>query len=219
MVMALETLDCFPVFGGVDPAVRAALSARLVEQQAARQSVVFREGDSCLGLYLLFSGRVKLSRHSSDGRELAIAVLRRGDIFDLTAIFDDGPHVATARAVDASTLLFLAKDTLLELTEQHASLVSALLTSVFGDLRRMTDLVEQVGGKSVSARLAALLLARTGDGVHIVLDLSQGEVAALVGTRREVLSRTLGKLERDGILRVAYPQITILDSDRLRRLV
>jgi CRP-like cAMP-binding protein len=92
------------------------------------------------------------------------------------------------------------------------------LASVFGALRQLTGLVEQVSGKSVTARLASFLLAQTSDGKQIFLDISQREVAALVGTRREVLSRALGKLEKEGILQVAYPQITVLDKERLRLL-
>jgi CRP-like cAMP-binding protein len=115
-------------------------------------------------------------------------------------------------------LHFITKADLLGMTAHYPILASTLLATVFGTLRQLTGLVEQVSGKSVTARLASFLLAQTADDKGICLDISQREVAALVGTRREVVSRALGKLEKDGILQVIYPQITILDGERLRRI-
>ncbi len=218
MTITEDDVLFYPVLSQLPPAIVSDIKSRLRETRVKRRLFVFREGDACDSLYLLRQGRVKVSKSSSDGRELAIAILRAGDFFDIAPIFDDGPQMVSAQALDDLRLHVLGKADLLRLAAQYPSLASTLLASVFSTLRQLTGLVEQVSGKSVTARLASFLLAQTSDGKRIYLDISQREVAALVGTRREVLSRALGKLEKDGILNVTYPQITILDSERLRRL-
>jgi CRP/FNR family transcriptional regulator len=214
-----QVLRQFPLLARLSPAILTEIQGCLVEISCARRSFIFREGDPCRGLYFLHRGRVKLLKRSSDGRELAIAILRPGDIFDPAPIFDDGPQMVTAQALDPVSLRFLSKDDVVRLATCHAELATALLTSVFDTLRQLTNLVEQISVKTVTARLAAYLLAQATDGTsQIHLDISQRELAALMGTRREVLSRTLGKLERDGILQVRYPTIMIVDRERLRHL-
>jgi CRP/FNR family transcriptional regulator len=217
MTTAYDT-RLFPLFSHLPHDLVCQVQARLVERTAARHHFVFKEGDPCEGLFLLTRGRVKLSRNSADGRELALAILHPGDHFDVAPIFDNGPQMMSAQALDDVSMVLIPKADLLALAERHPGLASTLLATVFGALRQLTDLVEHVSTKSVTGRLAEFLLEASPDGRSVVLDISQRDIAALVGTRREVVSRALGRLERDGILHVMYPRITILDAARLRRL-
>jgi len=211
-------VQSFRVFAGIAPETAQAIQNSLVERAVARGAAVFREGDRCEGLFLLAKGRVKLLKTSYDRHELALAIIHEGDSFDLGPVFDDGPQCLSAWAIDGATLYVLPKDDVLRLADDHADMAVALLTGAFGLLQQLTRLVEHVSSRSVTARLALFLLDRAAHDEHVALDISQREVAALLGTRREVMARALARMRQDGILSAGYPRLTILDRNRLSYL-
>lgn len=218
MTIKVEDVRSYHVFRNLSPASLAEVQARLAERTIARNRPVFHEGDLCDSLFLLRRGRVKVFKTSADRRTLALAILHPGDHFDITPIFDGGLHMLSAQALDDVSVHIISKADLLELTVRRPDLAAALLTAVLGALRRLTGVVAQVSHQSVVCRLASFILEQVPTSGPVRLDITQRELAELLGTWREVVSRALGRLEKDGILHVSYPLIDILDRERLQSL-
>lgn len=219
MAVTVEDVAFYRIFNGLAETPLLDIAAHLSARAFARGAFVYRETEPCAGFFLLKQGRVKLSRMSSDGREQAISIVPPGDHFGFIAVFDEGPYAVSAQALDDVVVHFMSRTDLLDLTARHSQLASALLTTTFDYLHRLASLVEQLSSQSVTGRLAAYLLEQAPAGGPVRLGVSQSQLAALVGTRREVVSRALARLQKDGILHIRYPEIRILDLARLREML
>jgi CRP-like cAMP-binding protein len=191
----------------------AALASIAAPARHPAGSLIQIEGDQADVMYIVARGRVKIARIGANGREQVMNVIPAGGHFNTVPIFDDGPCPANAEALDDVELLALPREALLGVVERHPPLALALLKEFTGRLRHLVNLVDELALHSVQGRLAGLLLAQAeaaGRG-EIAPPLTQAEMAARLGTVREMVGRTLKNLEALGLIALERGQIAILD--------
>ncbi|MGH3509876.1 MAG: Crp/Fnr family transcriptional regulator [Nocardioidaceae bacterium] len=212
------------LFHELDDEASEALRASMTESHLRRGEVLFHEGDAGDKLYVVTDGKVKLGRTSSDGRENLLAILGPGQMFGELSLFDPGPRSATVTAVTDTTLASLSHEDLLRWLDGRPAVARALLAQLAGRLRRANDVVADLVFSDVPGRVAKALLdladrfGRTADdGVHVHHDLTQEELAQLVGASRETVNKALADFASRGWLRLEPRSVVIMDIDRLAR--
>lgn len=204
-----------------DPTLRV-IAARAVERRFQKDEVLFLAGEPAHGLYVIVEGSVRAFRESPDGREQIIHVERAGATIAEVPVFDDGHYPSTVAAEEDTRALFLDKRDVRQLCLQHPRIALAALRVLAGRLRRCAELVEELSLKEVGQRVAHFLLAeakrtgqRTKNGIVINLTQTNQQIAARVGTVREIISRVFSRLQHDGLIAVEDRQVTILNEAAL----
>jgi CRP/FNR family transcriptional regulator len=214
----LASLRQVPYLSTLEDDAAANLASKVVQRSFARGHILFLEEQPCEGLYVVTSGRVKVFKVSPQGRELVLNVLGPGDAFNEVAVLDGGPNPASAATMTPSTLLILAREPLLELIGRHPPLAQSVIEHLASRTRHLVSRVEDLSFRTVSGRLARLLLEESDSTSRLPRSWTHEEIASRLGTAREVISRTLGRMESLGILRRERHQLIILDPDALDRL-
>jgi CRP-like cAMP-binding protein len=219
-----EGLSKAPLFAALDDDASAALRATMHEVDVPRGQTLFDEGDPGDRLYVVTHGKIKLGRTSPDGRENLLAVLGPGEMFGELSLFDPGPRTATATAVTDSTLIGLGHDDLQPWLTGRPEVAAQLLGALARRLRRTNEAMADLVFSDVPGRVAKQLLdlARrfgvpTDDGVRVTHDLTQEELAQLVGASRETVNKALADFASRGFLRLEARAVVILDIERLSR--
>jgi CRP-like cAMP-binding protein len=207
------------LFGSLADEELRALAARAVERTLAREEVLFIAGEEASGLYVVVSGAVRAFRAGPDGREQVIHTEGGGATLAELPVFDDGTYPATAVADEESVVLFLAKGDVQAVCLEHPKITLAALKMLAGRLRRHAELVEALSLREVGQRLANLLLTeakahgeRLEKGVAFDLLMTNGQIAARVGSVREVVSRALTRLQQDDLIVIENRRVTIPDE-------
>jgi CRP/FNR family transcriptional regulator len=210
------------LFGGLDDAALGTLAAHAVERRYERDEVLFLAGDEARGLYVVVEGAVRAFRESADGREQVIHVERAGATVAEVPAFDDGPFPSTVAAEEPTSVLFIDKRDVRRLCLEHPQIGLAALKVLAGRLRRCAELVETLSLREVGQRLARFLLAearakgtRDGRGFRLKLTHTNQQIAARVGSVREVVSRALARLQQDGLVIHEGRALTIPDERKL----
>jgi len=205
-----------------EPELQALAEASQVKQYS-KGEVIFLEGDRCPGLYVVHSGAVKIFKTSAGGREQVLMMERPGNSVAELPVLDDGPYPASAMTVEDSTLLLIPKADFHRLCRQHPDLALALIRSLAGRFRRLVRLDEGLAFLEVGQRLARFLLEKaaqegrlTAEGTQFPLDLTHQELAAQIGTVRELVSRTLTRFQEQRIISIKDRTVLIRDPERLR---
>jgi CRP-like cAMP-binding protein len=191
-----------------------AIQARAQQQKLGARKIIINENAPFTGLHIISSGQIKLCKVSG-AREQILEILYAGDVLDPIPLFDNGGHAVTAKTMSPATLYFLPVDAAQEILPQCPALVNALLNIVSIRLRKLASLANDLAFKDVSARVCHALLEQSSNGDALAQSLSRQDLAALVGTSREVAWRALKKLERDGLIAIHGQQIRILDAPAL----
>ena len=219
-----DVLRQAPLFSALDDEAAAALRSSLSTVKLRRGEVLFHEGDSGDKLYIVLDGKVKLGRTSSDGRENLLAILGPGQMFGELSLFDPGPRSATVTAVTDASFYSLAHDDLLRWLDGRPGVARGLLAQIAGRLRKANDVNADLVFSDVPGRVAKALLdlasrfGRTADdGVHVHHDLTQEELAQLVGASRETVNKALADFASRGWVRLEPRSVVLLDVDRLQR--
>jgi CRP-like cAMP-binding protein len=216
MVIELQALRMIPEFSALADAELAYVQQVTRERQVRRGEVLFLEGDPGEQLYYIKSGRVKVFKTSADGKEQVLRIFQAGETFNEVPIFDGGPNPASAMVLEKGIVYVLHRDDIRHLLSEHSAIALSVIQVLAGRLRYMVGLVEDLSFKHVSARVAKALLhqseAAEGKTAH---RLTQQELAALVGTAREVVGRALKAFEQEGVIDLEQGRITILNRERL----
>ncbi|WP_017539487.1 MULTISPECIES: Crp/Fnr family transcriptional regulator [Nocardiopsis] len=219
-----EVLRKAPLFEALDEEGAAALRASVSEVRLGRGQTLFGEGDEGDRLYVVLSGKVKLTRAAVDGRENLLAVLGPSEMFGELSLFDPRPRTASAVAVTDTVLAGLGHDDLRPfiVSQPHVSL--QLLKALAARLRRTNDVMSDLVFTDVPGRVAKQLLeladkfGKEGeDGLHVHHDLTQEELAQLVGASRETVNKALAEFALRGWLRIEAKAVVLLDVERMRR--
>lgn len=214
-----------PLFASLDDSAAAALKATMFQTTVARGETVFAEGESGDRLFVVLEGKVKLSQTSGDGREQVMAVLGRGDMFGELSLFDPGTRTSTATAVTDTVLLGLSQRDLRPWLTGRPEVAEALLQALAQRLRRTNEARADLVFSDVPGRVAKALLELSDkfgeeqpDGSRLVAhDLTQEELAQLVGASRETVNKSLADFAQRGWLRLEARSVILLDVDRLVR--
>lgn len=222
--MDTDVLRQAPLFSALDDEATAALQGSLGTVRLRRGEVLFHEGDTGDKLYVVADGKVKLGRTSSDGRENLLAILGPGQMFGELSLFDPGPRSATVTAVTDTVFYSLSHDDLLQWLNGRADVAHGLLAQLASRLRKANDVVADLVFSDVPGRVAKALLdlanrfGRTADdGVHVHHDLTQEELAQLVGASRETVNKALADFASRGWLRLEPRSVVLIDVERLSR--
>jgi CRP/FNR family transcriptional regulator len=193
-----------------------------VSRRFAKKEAVFREGDRADGFFIVASGKVKVFKLSGEGKEQVLHVLEGGQTFAEAVIFEGGGYPAHAEALTDTELLFLPKRPFVDLLERHPKVAIRMLASLSRWLKRMTDLAESLSLKDVETRLVFYLseeLKARGipakDGAELELAIGKNVLASRLGTVPETFSRTLKKLQDEGMIDVRGKRIRVLSAERL----
>ncbi len=189
-----------------------------------RGDVLFHEGDQGDRLYVITEGKIKLGCSSTDGRENLLAILGPSEMFGELSLFDPGPRTATATAVAETQLIGLGNDQLQQLLSAHPRIAATLLAALARRLRRTNENLADLVFTDVPGRVAKALLElsrRFGrpveDGVLVAHDLTQEELAQLVGASRETVNKALADFATRGWLRLEARAVLLHDIERLQR--
>ena len=222
--MDIEVLRRAPLFATLDDEAFRLLTDELTEVGLSRGASVFREGDQGDQLYFIVSGKVKLGRTSPDGRESLLAILGPGELFGEMALFDPSPRTATATAVSETRLAGLKNESLNGLLRTRPEVSAQLLQALARRLRRTNDSLSDLVFSDVPGRVAKNLLqmagrfgTRDGGVLRVTHDLTQEELAQLVGASRETVNKALADFAHRGWLRLEGKSVLILEPERLAR--
>ena len=211
-----------------------ALSDEEVERLAARVSVrhygfreiIVAEDEPSAGLYYLRSGKARIYRAGVEGREQTLRLIAPGDTFGEVPVFDQGMNPSTVEAIEPSTVVVVPAHVFIALVEANPAVAMHLLRHFARRMRSFTELIQQISTQTVPSRLARYLyqLAReegisTAEGVVVPRAITQQDLASLLGSVREVISRTLHTMAEDGIIEVRRGDILIRDIKGLERLI
>lgn len=213
-----------PLFAALDDADVEALRSTMSTTRLARGEVLFKEGQRGDRLYVIGAGKIKLGRSSVDGRENLMAILGPGEMFGELSLFDPGPRTATATAVADTELIGMGNESLQEFLRDRPAVSLALLASLARRLRRTNDSVADLVFTDVPGRVAKALLdlssrfgRPTDEGLLVAHDLTQEELAQLVGASRETVNKALADFASRGWLKLEARAVLLMDVERLQR--
>jgi CRP/FNR family transcriptional regulator, cyclic AMP receptor protein len=201
-----------------------ALADRSVERSYPRHGRLFYQGDPGSGLFVLASGLVKVVVTSEDGEEMVLVTLGPGEAFGELSIVDGGPRSASAEALEPTVALVITREVLLDLAARDSGLTEALLRTLGALLRRLTEQASDLVFLDLPGRMAKLLAGlaaergtETPDGVELDANLTQTDLAGMVGASRQSVNQILQGFARRGYLQVRGRRIVIHRLDLLRR--
>jgi CRP-like cAMP-binding protein len=212
------------LFQGVDPEAAEALAKDLDIVEFRKGDVVFTEGEPGDSLYIVLSGKVKLGRRAADGRQNLIAIMGPSDMVGELSLFDPGPRTATGTAVTDLRLARLRKAAMRPWLTNRPEIAEQLLRVLARRLRRTNDSLADLIFTDVPGRVAKNLLqmagrfgTRDGGVLRVNHDLTQEEMAQLVGASRETVNKALADFASRGWLRLDGKSVIIMDPERLAR--
>jgi CRP/FNR family transcriptional regulator len=196
-----------------------ALSGISVEKNYVRGESIFFEGDPGTGFHLLAKGRVKIYKVADSGREQILHIFGRGETFGEVPVFHGTPFPASAEALSVVETLYFPRDSFAALVEKYPTLAMNMLGVLALKLRQFAQQVENLSLKEVPARLAGYLLylreeQKSQEAVR--LEISKGQLASLLGTSAETLSRIFTRMGSEGLIDVKGRDIQLLDISGLK---
>ncbi len=219
-----ETLARAGIFQGIDPTAVEALSSALQPVEFPRAHVIFAEGEPGDRLYIIVSGKVKIGRRSGDGRENLLAVFGPSDMFGELSIFDPGPRTSTATTVTEVRAVTMDRAALHEWIGKRPEIADQLLRVIARRLRRTNNMLADLIFTDVPGRVAKALLqlaqrfgTQEAGMLRVTHDLTQEEIAQLVGASRETVNKALADFAHRGWLRLEGKSVLIQEPDRLAR--
>ena len=211
-----DTLRRVPLFADLSDTEVKFLAERAVPRRYAPGELIFAEGDVCSGLFVIERGNIRIFKTSAGGREQVLTVEKPVNSIAELPVFDGGNYPASASAVEEAELLFVSKQDFYSLCLVHPKVALKVLRVVGKRLRVLVGIIEELSFTTVRSRLISLLvrLAReqapgATSGVQITLPASNQELAAHIGTVRELVSRNISRLQAEGLIKADGRTVTI----------
>ncbi|MEO6881440.1 MAG: Crp/Fnr family transcriptional regulator [Mycobacteriaceae bacterium] len=219
-----EVLTRAGIFQGVEPAAVEALAQQLQPVDFPRAHVIFNEGEPGDRLYIILSGKVKIGRRSPDGRENLLAIMGPSDMFGELSIFDPGPRTSSVTTVTEVRAVTMDRVALREWIARRPDIAEQLLRVLARRLRRTNNTLADLIFTDVPGRVAKALLqlaqrfgTQESGALRVTHDLTQEEIAQLVGASRETVNKALADFAQRGWLRLEGKSVLISDPERLAR--
>jgi CRP/FNR family cyclic AMP-dependent transcriptional regulator len=212
-----QTLAQVPIFASLTESELAFLAQRAVARNFSAGEQVFGEGDPCTGMYVVSSGTIRIYKTSAGGREQVLSMDGPGSSVAELPVFDGGAYPASVAAMADCRLLFISKNDFHALCLAHPEVSLKVLRVVGARLRRLVGIIEELSFTTVRHRLIGLLVrlaqregTKTETGVEITLQVNNQELAAQLGTVRELVSRNLSRLQAEGFIRIEGRTVHVL---------
>lgn len=221
----METTRSFlkttPLFAGLPDEHLDALIRISAVKTFNRGETIFSEGDEGVGFYVSETGKIKISKLSFDGKEQILHIFGAGEPFGEVPVFTGKPYPANAMAIKKATVVFFPAKEFRDVLMADPSIALNMLAVLSIRLKQFTVQVENLSLKEVPGRLAGHLIwlsKEQGNSNEVALEISKGQLASLLGTIPETLSRILGRMSSEGLIEVDGKRIVILDFDGVEEL-
>jgi CRP/FNR family cyclic AMP-dependent transcriptional regulator len=218
MVSRLELLESSPYFSGLSPAELEEVSRLLFEKRYDRDEIIVTEEEKAEALYFVASGAVKVFKTSADGKEQILAIIHQEETFNEAPVFNGGLNPASAQAMTPVVVYGIKKGDMEAILRTKPKVAINVIGVMAKRLRHLVSLVEELSFKRVISRVARILLDYAGDGIAPGTRLTQRDMAAMAGTAREVVGRSLKDLTEDGAIRIDRHRIIITDRNALAKI-
>jgi len=216
MAVQTEFLATVPYFAGLDSAELDLVKRVIFEKMVEKGEVILFEGEPATELYFVTSGAVKVFKTSADGKEQILQLIRPGESFNDVPVFGGGTNLAGAAALGSVVLYGLRKSDLEVILRSIPRVARNLIQVLSKRVQQLLLLVEDLSFRNVIGRVARLLLEYATDGSGERPRLTQQEMAAIAGTAREMVGRSLKVLEEEGAIRLDNHRIVVIDSEALQ---
>ena len=220
----IETLRRVPLFTDLSDAELALVAERASLRQYQAGAIIFSEGDPCFELLIIKLGSVRIVKTAANGRRQLLSIERVGNSLSELSVFDGNPYPATAEAMSSTTLLCLDANRFRRICHQRPDLALKVIKVLGHRLRRMGALIEDLSFSTVRSRLLAYLLRLAEEqgrpcagGIQFDLTENNEELAARLGTVRELVSRNMGRLHNEGLIEVRRRLIIVPNLAALRQ--
>lgn len=210
----LDLLHKNEYFEGLDESLLKQVTAHMQLREYDRGEALFWEGDPCAGLHIIELGFVKLYRLSPQGRQYIVRVLQEGDTCNEVPTFDGGINPVNVEALETTRVWVIQADILRELLPKHPEFTQKVLNNFAQNLRGLVSMVSEMAFYQVTHRLARLISQQSLDELS-GSPWTQEQLAARLGTVREVVARSLKELERSGAIQLDKRRIEVSDPDVL----
>ncbi len=188
------------------------------ELSFGKGDMIFFEGDPGKGFFVVAAGKVKVFKVAASGKEQILHIFGEGETFGEVPVFYGTPFPASAEALTSVSVMFFPREAFIELLEKNVSIALGMLAVLSKKLRGFARKIEDLSLKEVPARLAGYLLylneEQQGEG-KVILGISKGQLASLLGTSPETLSRIFTRMAAEGLIEVDGRAITLRDKKRL----
>jgi len=219
MAVQLEFLKSIPYFSDLDLAELESIGKLIFEKTADRAEMVLLEGESAANLYFVASGVVKVFKTSAEGKEQILSIVRPGESLNDVPIFDGGPNPVSALAMGPVLLYGIKRNDMVTILRDHPQIALNVIKVLASRVRHLVSLVEDLSFKHVIGRVAKILLEHVGGEMGREPRLTQQEMAAMAGTAREVVGRSLKSLEEEGAIKLDRHRIIITDKEALKEIM
>jgi CRP/FNR family transcriptional regulator len=216
MAVQAESLKSVPYFSGLSDSVLASISKLIFEKKAERGEILIFEGEPAEVLYFVVAGVVKVFKTSADGKEQIYHIIRPGESFNDVPVLSGGVNMISAGAMGAVVLHGLKKKDLETVIKENPQVSLNVIQVLSRRVQELVAMVEDFSFRHVTGRVAKILLEYAGDGVAERPRLTQQEMAAMIGTAREMVGRSLKNLEGEGAIRMERNRIIIIDQKALK---
>ena len=218
MTVQAEFLKTTPYFSGLNAAELDSISKFIFKRVAERGEIILFEGEPAKILYFVVSGVVKVFKTSADGKEQILYLVRPGESFNDVPVFGSGSSLVSAEAMGPVVLCGIKKSDLEIILQGHPQVALNIIQVLSQRVQYLISLVEDLSFRRVTGRVAKILLEHAGDGTSEKPRLTQQEMAAMAGTAREIVGRSLKSLEEEGTIRLDRHRIVITDKEALREM-
>lgn len=220
MAIQVDILKSITYFAGLDQAELKSIAGLMFEKKVDRGEMLLLEGEPADEMYFVASGVVKIFKTSTDGKEQILDISRPGASFADVPVFDEGPAPASAQAMGPVVIYGIRKNNLETIIRKHPQVALNMIKVLAARVRHLISLVEDLSFKRVIGRVAKILLEHAGDGISGPRQrLTQQEMAAMAGTAREVIGRSLKALEEEGAIRLDRSRIIITNKQALKEIM
>ena len=219
MAVPVELLQSVPYFHELSIAEFDSIKEFIFEKTLQRGELVLIEEEPTEVLYFVASGAVKVFKTSAEGKEQILNIVRPGESINDVSIFDGGPNLTSAQAMGPVVLYGIRRGELEVILRDHPQVALNVNKVLAGKVRILASLVEDLSFRPVIGRVAKILLENAGDGTGPRPRLTQQDMAAMAGTVREVVGRSLKALEDEGVIRLERHRIVITDKEALKDMV
>ena len=219
MTIEVEFLKSNPYFSGLNPTEFDSVNPFIFEKTAERGEVVLLEGQSAEALFFVVSGVVKIFKTSAEGREQILYLIRPGESFNDVSIFGSGSNLVSAQALGPVIVYGLRKSRLQVILRDYPQVALNTIKVLADRVHRLVLLVEDLSFRHVISRVAKILLKHAGDGTDPRPRLSQNEMAAMAGTVREMVARSLKTLEDEGAIKLQRHRIVVTNKEALKEMI
>ena len=221
MTKSLDIIPQIPIFNGLPEDQISAIKQIALEKRINKGEVVFSEGEEGHGFYVIVEGRIKIFKVSTEGKEQILHIYGAGQPFGEVPVFAGQKFPATAQAIEKTRALFLPRAAIVDLIAANPSLALNMLAVMSKKLRQFTVQIENLSLKEMPARLASYLIflaEEQGADELVTLKISKGQLASILGTIPETLSRIFARLSGRNLIRVDGRNITLLNRKGLGNL-